>query len=345
MKVIQILYSGVGGTSAVAFSLVQGDKKKKWKNIFIFTGKEKLAAGHKELCKKLKIKFHNYGLIKNFFARELVLFKLLIKEKPDCVIVHGFNIFSVILLKKILSFKTLFVEHTPYAYRNFKNIFVDFFIFKFFEKIIYLTKQYKSKINQISKNKKKIKIINNGISNLKRIRPPNLKKKKLRLGMVARFSDGKYQDLLLYSFNEILKINKNLELHLVGSGDNLNKCKMIANNLGINKQVKFFDSIKLSRLPNWFKKIDIYIHLSRDEGLSTIILQAIQLNRPVIASYNDGNKFLINKKGNYAIVVNNNIKSVLKGLKTSLKKSNNYILKHFSSEKMFEKYNNVINEI
>ena len=32
MKVIQILYSGVGGTSAVAFSLVQGDTKKKWKN-------------------------------------------------------------------------------------------------------------------------------------------------------------------------------------------------------------------------------------------------------------------------------------------------------------------------
>ena len=48
--------------------------------------------------------------------------------------------------------------------------------------------------------------------------------------MVARFSDGKYQDLLLYSFNEILKINKNLELYLVGSGDNLNKCKIIAKN-------------------------------------------------------------------------------------------------------------------
>ena len=41
MKIIQIVYSGLGGNSSVAFSLVEGQLNKKYKNIFIFTGIEK----------------------------------------------------------------------------------------------------------------------------------------------------------------------------------------------------------------------------------------------------------------------------------------------------------------
>ena len=87
MKVIQILYSGVGGTSSVAFSLTNGDTYKKWKHIFVFIGKEKLASGHKELCKKNKIKFHDFGYTKNYFLRELKLFKILLnKYHCNCIV-------------------------------------------------------------------------------------------------------------------------------------------------------------------------------------------------------------------------------------------------------------------
>ena len=41
-------------------------------------------------------------------------------------------------------------------------------------------------------------------------------------------------------------------------------------------KVRFLNTLKLSDLNKWFKNIDIYVQLSKDEGLSTAILYAIQ---------------------------------------------------------------------
>ena len=358
MKVIQILYSGVGGTSSVAFSLTKGDLKKKWKHVFAFIGKEKLAPGHKQLCKKLSISFYNYEYIKNFIIRELILFKLLVKEKPDSVVMHGFNIFSVIILKKILGYKAIFVEHTPFAYRNVKNYIVDFFVLKFFDKIILLSKDYRTNLikkNNYKKKKDKIIVVNNGISSNFYLKPPNFKKRKITIGMLSRFSKGKCQDKLILSFNKLLNYHKNFKLYLVGEGDNLVKCKTIVNKLAIQNNVKFLKSLKLNDIHKWFAKIDIYVHLSEDEGLSTAILYAIELNRPVLATKNIGNNFLRKKNGDLAILVENNINNIVNEIKKILsnekkivamiKRSKKEINKNYSSESMFKKYNKIINEI
>ena len=57
MKIIQIVYSGLGGNSAVAFSLVEGQTSKNYENIFIFTGIENIKKSYLEKCKKLNIKY------------------------------------------------------------------------------------------------------------------------------------------------------------------------------------------------------------------------------------------------------------------------------------------------
>ena len=357
MKVIQILYSGVGGTSSVAFSLTQGDLNKKWRHVYIFLGKEQLAPGHKELCKKLNINYYNFNLIKNFFLREFLIFYVLLKEKPDGVILHGFNIISIILLKKILFYKTIFVEHTPFAYRNYRNLIIDFFVSKFFDKTVLLTNDYKKKILKNVKNinnKYKIAVVNNGVSPNVYSKPPNLNKKKLVLGMISRFSYGKYQNLLIYSFHKFLRINKNLNLYLVGKGENLKNCKKIVKKLKIQHKVRFLNTLKLSDINRWFKNIDIYVHLSKDEGLSTAILYAIQSERPVIASNNSGNRYLKRQKGNLAVIVENDEKKIIDGLKKiinnrkkvlkMIQRSKKIINKNYSSEIMFKKYFRILNE-
>ena len=60
MKVVQILYSGIGGVGSVAFELIEGDVLKKWKSVFFFLGVEKIFPGFKKKCKDLKIKFYLY---------------------------------------------------------------------------------------------------------------------------------------------------------------------------------------------------------------------------------------------------------------------------------------------
>ena len=55
MKILQIVYSGLGGNSSVAFSIVEGQSKGKYKNHFIFTGIEKIKKNYINKCKTLKI--------------------------------------------------------------------------------------------------------------------------------------------------------------------------------------------------------------------------------------------------------------------------------------------------
>ena len=86
MKVLQIVYSGIGGNSVVAFSLIQGDIKKVWNSSIVFTGKEKVPKGFVNFCKKLSIKYFNQGNQKSYFLREFYLFFKLIKQKPDIII-------------------------------------------------------------------------------------------------------------------------------------------------------------------------------------------------------------------------------------------------------------------
>ena len=59
MKILQCVYSGLGGNSAVAFSLVDGAKqsKRKVEFHFLFGGKEKLLQSHKIDCSKNDISF------------------------------------------------------------------------------------------------------------------------------------------------------------------------------------------------------------------------------------------------------------------------------------------------
>lgn len=359
MKLLQILYSGIGGTSSVAFSLAEGDLKKKYRSTFIFLGAERLFPGFKKKCNNLSIKYYNYGGIKNYILREIFLFKVLIKEKPEVVISHSFNVFALIFIKIFLNVKILYVEHTPYYYRGTKNIFLDFFINIFFNKIIYLTRAYKNKIfrkNYFYINKKKNCHINNGITPPSKQLIKKFNKKLITIGMIGRFSNGKLQDLLIKSiyYLKLKKPNLVIKLKLVGDGENLIKFKQLTKKLNLEKDVIFTKKIKYQDIYEWLNKIDIYTHISRDEGLSTIILMAMANKKPIIASDNFGNNFLKKDKLN-AILTKNNIELFANSLlnlinnkkKRDIMKKNsfNLIKKEFSSVIMFQNYRNEINNI
>ena len=55
---MQIVYPGLGGSGAVAFSLVEGQsKKRELKNFFLFYGVEKLLREYTLKCINLKIEY------------------------------------------------------------------------------------------------------------------------------------------------------------------------------------------------------------------------------------------------------------------------------------------------
>ena len=64
MKVVQIIYSGIGGVGSVAFELIEGDIHKQWRSVFLFLGVEKIFPGFKTKCKNYWITIY-LGQIKN----------------------------------------------------------------------------------------------------------------------------------------------------------------------------------------------------------------------------------------------------------------------------------------
>ena len=104
------------------------------------------------------------------------------------------------------------------------------------------------------------------------------------------------------------------------------------------------------QLSNWYKKLDLYIHLSEGETSSTSILQALSFGLPVIASKIEGNLNLLrfNKKIPNMVLVTNKKEEIFRKIKilhenekirNQLKHSSQLsIEKFFSSEVMFKKY-------
>lgn len=176
--------------------------------------------------------------------------------------------------------------------------------------------------------------------------------KFIYLGMAARMVPDKLHDLFL---NIILDNKKFFDLNkikvlLAGDGISKNTLQEKTKHKNLNNIVIFNGSLRETDLINWFKKIDIYIHLSKDETTSTSILQAMSMSLPVIASDIGGNRNLrksIKNINNITLVKNNKIDVFAKIKHLIINKEKRVKMskiaritaeKYYSCERMFKDY-------
>ena len=179
-----------------------------------------------------------------------------------------------------------------------------------------------------------------------------MRKNNLNFGMAARFVNDKYQAKIIDLIKKNYKFysGKNIKFFLAGSGENLSKIKKYVIKNKLSKYIVFSGALNEKETINWFKKLDFYIHLSKDETSSTSILQALSMSLPVIASNNFGNRNLRKKiNNNYNLILTeNNVKIIhknifylinnfenIKKLRINSRKS---IFKYFNYIKMFKNY-------
>ena len=92
VKVLQILFSGLGGHSNVAFSLIEADQDKKWQHEMLFYGVESVKPEYLVKCKLENIPT---TYVSKKVGIDLVsywkIFKQIIKSKPDVILLHSTN--------------------------------------------------------------------------------------------------------------------------------------------------------------------------------------------------------------------------------------------------------------
>lgn len=165
MTIMQIVYPGLGGTSSVAFSLVEGQSQK-YNNFFIFTGIERI---RKDFIKKCKVNKINYLYLKKkrFQFNIFKLFKITSKLNPKIILVHDYFLLPFFFYKlKKKNIKLCFIHHTPDKTKNFVQWLFFFLNYLLADKVILVSKRHKSsmiyKFNKLFKNK--ASIIENGIN-------------------------------------------------------------------------------------------------------------------------------------------------------------------------------------
>ncbi len=167
MKIMQIVYPGLGGNSSVAFSLVEGQKKsKKIKNFFLFCGVENLIKSYKKKCISLNI-HHSYLKKKKFRINIRKIFNIVRTKKPNILIIHDYNLLPFFIYSIFDNVKLIYVHHTPDKTKKILDWIGYFFNSIFADKIVLVSKRnqkdFMFKLNSIFFSYK-LNTIENGIN-------------------------------------------------------------------------------------------------------------------------------------------------------------------------------------
>ena len=357
MKIIHIMYSGMGGHGDVIFPKIQNDNENQY--IIIFIGIEKVFSSYLNICKKLNVKYYylNYKeKIKSFKK----IIKVLSKEKPKIIFSHTETIFPLLIYKlNNLNVKLISFQHVSFKIKKFKNKFFNFFEYIFFDKIIFLTDTYKNHVlkdNKFINLKKKSLTIPTGLKDLKSLKNKIINKKKINVGMSTRLVKGKK----ILNLINLIKFNYEnnklpLFLSIIGKGVDFKKISRLIEKLKLSKYISLNTLNSENELNIWNNNLSIYIHFSTGETLSTSIIRALRSATPIIASNTSGLKEMINTKScrNGFLVDDNNYYKILKLIEKLTNKNTLYkkfsknsfklYKKYYSLDNSFKKYKKIIN--
>ena len=170
--------------------------------------------------------------------------------------------------------------------------------------------------------------------------------------MAARMVPDKLQELIIEMVNKNRSffLKNNIKVLLAGDGLLFKSLKYKVKNLELTNLVYFCGRLNENALIAWYRKLDLYLHISKDETTSTSILQAMSMSLPIIASNIGGNRNLKKyiKSTSNIILVNNEIDKIFNSisyltLNLAIRKkmanvSRKIVVKYFSCQTMYENY-------
>ena len=251
------------------------------------------------------------------------MFRWLNREDPDVIILHSINVLLPCwFYARLKNVPLIVIEHTPNNVKRKNEWFASKLAMQLADRVVLLTLQYqndlKKKLGWFYRNEK-VKIIPNGIDTDRFIlmkRPDLDHSGMIRLGMAARFSDKKRQDILIEMILLLRSLSDSIDfrLSLAGDGTTLDFLQKKVKKLDLEKFVDFPGYLGEDEMLEWFQSIDIYLHASEGETLSTSLIQAMSMGLPIIASNVSGITNLLGEEEECGVLVENSGKCFSKAV-------------------------------
>lgn len=363
MKVLHVLYSGLGGHSNVFFSMINADDSGEFEYQALFNGVEPVRDENSSRCDLAGIKWYYVhktpGRHISFIWK---LAQIIRKAKPRIVFLHAsINVPAAVLAKLFSLGKFKIIVRETQA--NHLKTKAEWFSLKLAvllaNKTVFLTNTYNEEIKKKLTSWYKIKktaVIPNGLD-LSVFKPGTpASNGKIVLAMQSRIVAIKDHITLLHAVHLVTKQHpeENIHLKIAGEGNCEQALKELANSLGINNHIEFVGLLTEAELPAFLQSCNIYIHASLGETMSTAIMQAMACRLPIIASDVDGINNMLTD-GQTGLLVKPKQPQLLadaimrlinsKSLCTMLaENAYNEAINKFSNKKMFERYKAIFTE-
>lgn len=218
-------------------------------------------------------------------------------------------------VKKILWIHTDFLNDPKWTESNAPKLCKKF---SKYNDIVFVCKTLEEKFKRILKLTSTT-CINNGIDlnkiqTLSKAFTPYISNETFEFVSVGRLEHEKGHDKIIEAFStlspeEIAKCH----LTIIGSGSLENKLKNTVKLLGLDSTITFTGSI--SNPYPYIKNATALILASKYEGFGLVLIEAMALGTPVIATKTTGSSCVIND-GEYGLLISNDIKSISNAIKT-----------------------------
>jgi glycosyltransferase involved in cell wall biosynthesis len=313
MKVVQILYSGLGGHGSVAFSLLAAaTSRQSWLGQLIFVGIEPVVGEYEHVCRTQAIESTYVPTAAGKPWRSWpALYRALKHARPDAIVLHSVKtILPCALYAARNRVPLIAVEHQANLLKRRSEWWVSRLLMYLADAVVVLTSDYREQLEQKFGSHRvirKTQVIPNGIDTdrLCLARVISNKKIPLVIGMASRMTDIKRHDLLIDAI--ALLDNKHgherWRLSLAGDGDTLVALRAKATALQLDDLVSFHGYLGEEALGRWFRTLDIYAHASAGETLSTSLLQAMAMGLPIVGSDVPGISNLLAEDGGVGLTV------------------------------------------
>lgn len=137
----------------------------------------------------------------------------------------------------------------------------------------------------------------------KRLMPSKTARKDFHFVNVALVDKKKSQANLLYAFEMLKKIHKNCFLTIVGDGPERSNLERLAHELGVEDSVRFTGLLSREQVIDAISESDAFVLSSRYETFGVVVIEALALGKPVIATRCGGPESIVRENDGILVPV------------------------------------------
>ena len=295
--VVHILYSGLGGHSAVLFALLEAGFMRSADHHILFVGVEAPPVDYIRRCRELRIAWTYLSKVngKQNLKFQLSLARMLSNKKPSILFLHGSAAIPAVLLLKVFRLlPNMFILLRDTQANHLKTKREWFFIavaYQIADKIVHLTDEAaKGTLKQLGcmVRQEKVHIIPNVLDTAFCSPTKEVKRSDgaFHIGMQSRLQPNKDHPTLIEAFVHVCKRlpDKRFHLHIAGDGSTYATIQELIQRNNLSEVTTLYGTLGQLDLRDFLRGLDIYVHCTHGETMSTALMQALSCGLPTVAS-------------------------------------------------------------